>query len=266
MCVFATLCWACRLANGSAYEAPHGRPDWALTAPSAAHAAPSNLRSRSAAGPQPVQIADSAIPVPGRLPASTHEASAGRAALGRGSAEGFTGNPGNPGLRLDADALAVLRSLQPDAAAELELTAPGAQMAESGTASLAGTAELERRGGRRLAAAAADEGPGSASGLGSLDTSRARAAAVATWWRGVSAGQATAPRQAREPDQARAGPKQRPDPASARGAPASAAAAAAAGSGAIAGEERRFRDAAAAAGASVPGTFTGDFEEVRQLA
>lgn len=263
-----TFCWACRRADGSGFDAPHGRADWALTAPSAGHAAPDNLRSNSAAGTRPVQVADSTSPVPGRLPADTHEALAKQAALGRGSAEGFTDNPGvpGPGLRLDADAAAVLRTLQPDAAAELELAAPGASTAEAGAASLVRPAESKGRGGRRLAAAAADEGPGSASGLGSLDAARARAAAVAAWWRGVSAGQTTAPRQATEPDQAHAGPQQRPRPASAGGGPASAAAAAAAGSGAIAGEERRFREAATAAGASLPGTFTGDFEEVRHIA
>lgn len=252
VCVgFVTLCWACRRANGSAFEAPHGRPDWALTAPSADHAAPDKLRSVSAAGAQPVQVAESTSPVPGRLPVNAHEALAGQAALGRGSAEGFAGNPGvlGSGLRLDADVQAVLRSLQPDAAAELELAAPGARTAESGSASLGETAESMGYGGRRLAAAAADEGPGSMAGLGSLDAARARAAAVAAWWREVSAGQATAPRQATEPDQAHAGPR-----------------AAAAGSGVIASEERRFREAAAAAGASLPGTFTGDFEEVRQPA
>ena len=217
---------------------------------------------------RPVQVVDSTNPVPGRLPANTREALAGPAALGRSGAEDLSGDPGDPGSerRLDADALAVLRSLQPDAAAKLELATPGAQSAERGTASFAGTAELERRGGRRLAAAAAVEGPGFRSRVGSLDAARARAAAVAAWWREVSAGQATAPRQANEPDQAHARPQQRRGPASARGAPASAAAAAAAGSWAIAGEERRFRDAAAAAGVLLPGTFTDDFEEVRHLA
>ena len=292
-------CWACRPADGGAFEAPHGRPDWALSAPSTAHGAPINLRNGSTAGVRPRQVADPKS-VPGQFAANAPEILAVRAALARGSAKGSIDNPDSPesglqldaealavlralqpdsaaasverpaglgsgsGLRLDAEALAVLRSLQPDAAAELELAAHGAQTGASGVNSPAGTEQSKGRGGRRLAAAAAGEGSGLGSGLGSLSAARARAAVVAAWWREVSAGQAMAPRQEIEPDQAPADPGHRPGPASTRSAPVLAAASAA-GSEAVAAEERRFREAATAAGAALPSTFAADFDEVPPL-
>lgn len=244
-----------RLDQRAAFAAPHGRPDWAISAPSALpgcdQAVPAVWASKA-----PDSDPDPAMP----------SANAAGAAARRVPGAPRTGNAQGTGLglglRLDSEALDVLRALQPDAAAELE--APGMLEPIQGAAKLhvspkhntvrsAAESAQSRKAGRLLLLTAGPGKAGSVSGSGLTEAARKCAAQVAAWWRSMvdrrAAGAMRAVQEERKqapaPEQAlpRETPKQREV-------------------GPIAAEEQRFRVAAAAAGAALPGSFGADFREV----
>jgi hypothetical protein len=237
----------------SAFRAPHGRPDWAIAAPGVPR--PAALSGGARRRPAGAARGGSA----GVMAASGLDAEA--LAVLRETQPDAAAEPEPSGAALDAEALAVLRETQPDAAAELDMRgsvrAPGSAAASLPALALVHGEAPAARARRLLAAAPAGERPAAGAeslkaGLAIFEATRAR---VAAWWRlarpGHAAATPRAPARAAEERDARRGWEWGP----------SAAAGAGAGSPAEA-EERRFRAAAAAAGVPLPPGFSADFAEV----
>jgi len=246
----------------SAFRAPHGRPDWAIAAPGvprpAAHSGGAQRRPADAARGGAT----------GAAPASGLDAEA--LAVLRETQPDAAAEGELPGAALDADALAMLRETQPDAAAELDARSsiraagspaaslPALALVHGRLAITLGSGEAPAARARRLLVAApAGERPAA----GAERPTAGLAIFEAARTRLAALWRSAMPGHAAAAPRASAYAAEEQAPR--RGWEWGPTVAAGAGAGSPAeAEERRFRAAAAAAGAPLPPGFSADFSEV----